>query len=75
MLSITGGRTSSMVKYSDASIIYSLPPKSEPSGGVPTASVVLQDAMVNGVVNELISRTTFTAKVSEYVPFMPYRKI
>eukprot|EP00040_Diaphanoeca_grandis_P023648 m.128934 g.128934 ORF g.128934 m.128934 type:complete len:274 (-) comp29362_c0_seq1:99-920(-) len=62
VLSITSGGMSTMARRSNARIIYSIPPMSEPSGGVPTASVVMQEAMVNGVINELISRTQFTPK-------------
>lgn len=60
LLSIVGKPGSPMENSSIATIQYSIPGGLEPVGGAPTASVVVQEMVVNAVVSELISQRRFS---------------
>eukprot|EP00040_Diaphanoeca_grandis_P016497 m.85136 g.85136 ORF g.85136 m.85136 type:complete len:595 (-) comp25835_c0_seq2:324-2108(-) len=62
VLSVTAGASSKMALSSDANVVYTIPTNLEPVGGAPTASVVVQEAVINATMHELIARTSFTAK-------------
>eukprot|EP00041_Stephanoeca_diplocostata_P017437 m.351297 g.351297 ORF g.351297 m.351297 type:complete len:596 (-) comp20697_c0_seq1:137-1924(-) len=59
-ISITSNDESSLAKNSDVSVAYNIPSDAEPVGGAPTCSIVAQEAIVNGVMCELIHRRDLT---------------
>jgi len=61
ILSVIGHDNSKLAECSDAYICYKLDHElTEPIGGVPTTSVILQEMVINAVVCELIARKRFT---------------
>ncbi|XP_062508700.1 uncharacterized protein LOC134184942 isoform X2 [Corticium candelabrum] len=59
VLSIVGSKDSPLALESDKCISYDLT-VSEPLGGVPTSSIVLQEMLANAVIRELLKRRKFS---------------
>jgi len=59
-LAIVGSEDSVIGRACDYVLCYSVSNLSEPLGGVPTTSLVLQDVMINAVLGELIDRRGLT---------------
>jgi len=60
VLSIVGFKDCKVSLASDECICYCLSPLNEPLGGIPSTSIVLQEAVVNGLVSILITKKTLT---------------
>jgi len=60
VLSIVGFKDCKVSLASDECICYCLSPLNEPLGGIPSTSIVLQEAVVNALVSILITKKTLT---------------
>ena len=62
LVTIVGHAESPLATKADAAIVAPVPSDAEPFGLVPTASVVVQEAVCNAIVRELLARRGFSKK-------------